>query len=193
MRRPGPWPIRYGIPVLAVAAAAVVLSPQLGKGAASVPFFAVLISAWYGGLGPGIFATALTTATGLIVMAYHGNRFPPWQILQVILFVAGGMLISLLVEALHAARRRAEANRRWLSAVLASIGDAVIVTDERSRVVFMNAVAESLCGWTHQDASGRPLAEVFRIIGEETSQPTEDPVARVLRDGLVIGLANHPC
>jgi PAS domain S-box-containing protein len=192
MRNLGSWLLRYGIPVLAVAGtAAVVLSPQLGKGAASVPFFAVLISAWYGGLGPGIFATALTTAIALIIMLNRGDRFPPWQILQVVLFVAGGMLISLLVEALHAARRRADVNRRWLSAVLASIGDAVIVTDEQDRVIFMNAMAESLCGWTHQDASGQPLAEVFRIISEETRQPTEAPVARALRDGLVVGLANH--
>src|SRR5262245_2227578 len=60
MSRPGPWPLRYGVPVLAVAGtAAVLLTPQFNKGAASVPFFAVLFSAWYGGLGPGIFGTAL--------------------------------------------------------------------------------------------------------------------------------------
>jgi PAS domain S-box-containing protein len=73
---------------------------------------------------------------------------------------------------------------------LASIGDAVLVTDARARVAFLNPVAEALTGWG-QEAVGRDLGEVFRIVHEETRQPVESPVARVLREGLVVGLANH--
>mgnify|MGYP006351580237 CR=1 FL=1 len=53
------------------------------------------------------------------------------------------------------------------------------------------AVAEAMTGWAHAEALGRPLAEVFRILDETTRRPVEDPVARVLRENAVIGLANH--
>ncbi len=75
--------------------------------------------------------------------------------------------------------------------MLTGIGDAVIATDANGRVVFMNPVAESLCGWTGAEAAGRSLVEVFRIVNEHTREPVESPVERVLADGVVIGLANH--
>ncbi len=55
----------------------------------------------------------------------------------------------------------------------------------------MNPVAERLTGWSEGEASGRPLAEIFRIVNEETRRPVEDPAARVIREGIVVGLANH--
>lgn len=55
----------------------------------------------------------------------------------------------------------------------------------------MNPVAQSHCGWTGDDAVGRPLDEVFRIVNEKTREPVESPVKRVLTDGVVVGLANH--
>ena len=72
-----------------------------------------------------------------------------------------------------------------------SIGDAVIATDGGGRVTFMNPVAESLTGWTEGDARGRPLDEVFSIFSEQTRAVVESPVSRVLREGGVVGLANH--
>jgi PAS domain S-box-containing protein len=94
-----------------------------------------------------------------------------------------------------ASRRRSERAlrdqlERW-QVTLGSIGDAVIVTDGEGRVTFMNPVAESLCGRTRDTAAGRPLAEVFPIVNEESRQPVEAPVERVLREGVVVGLANH--
>ncbi len=74
---------------------------------------------------------------------------------------------------------------------LMSIGDAVIATDREGRVKFLNPVAEQLTGWRQDEARGRPLAEVFVIINEDTRGKVEDPVARVLREGRVVGLANH--
>jgi len=74
---------------------------------------------------------------------------------------------------------------------LDSIGDAVITTDADGRVVYLNPVASDLTGWSNSDASGRPLAEVFAIINEDTRQPVESPVVRVLWDGEIVGLANH--
>ena len=78
-----------------------------------------------------------------------------------------------------------------LAITMNSIGDAVIATDTRGQVTRMNPVAESLTGWTLADARGKHLDQVFRIFHEETRAPAESPVESVLRDGVVVGLANH--
>lgn len=85
-------------------------------------------------------------------------------------------------------RRQAEERHR---VTLMSVGDAVVVTDAAGRVELLNPVAERLTGWAQKEASGRGLEEIFRIVNEETRQPVENPVARVKREGLVVGLANH--
>ncbi len=77
------------------------------------------------------------------------------------------------------------------SITLQSIGDAVIATDAEGRVELMNPVAEALTGWSHEEASGKPIEEVFRIINEESRKTVENPVTRVIREGTVVGLANH--
>src|SRR5262249_37711925 len=78
-----------------------------------------------------------------------------------------------------------------LRITLASIGDAVIVTAADGSVAFMNPVAESLTGWTLEEASGKPLLDVFRIVHEFTRAAVENPVTKVLREGTVVGLGNH--
>lgn len=81
--------------------------------------------------------------------------------------------------------------REILAVTLASIGDAVIITDIRGRITFLNVVAERLTGWTLKEAGDRPCAEVFRIVNEETGLPVESPVDKVLASGAIVGLANH--
>ncbi len=81
--------------------------------------------------------------------------------------------------------------KEWLGVTLSSIGDAVIATDTEGRVIFMNPVAGSLTGWGQEEASGRPLGGVFRIVNEETREVVENPVTRCLREGAIVGLANH--
>lgn len=81
--------------------------------------------------------------------------------------------------------------RELFRSTLASIGDAVISTDAQGRVSFMNAVAETLTGWTSDQAVGKPIDDVFTIVNEETHQPAVVPIARVLSEGIVMGLANH--
>ena len=92
-------------------------------------------------------------------------------------------------------RKRAEEelarSEAWLATTLASIGDGVVVTDERGLVKFLNPVAEGLTGWPADRAVGRPVAEIMRIIAEPTRRPAEDPVGRVIREGAIVGLANH--
>jgi len=86
---------------------------------------------------------------------------------------------------------RLKENERWLATILRSIGDAVIATDEQGTITFMNHVAEELTGWKQEETSGHDLAEVFHIVNEDTKKPVENPVAKVIREGIIIGLANH--
>ncbi|WP_441288961.1 ATP-binding protein [Sorangium sp. KYC3313] len=74
------------------------------------------------------------------------------------------------------------------STTLKSIGDAVISTDGTGRIDFMNAVAETLTGWTLDEAKDRRLSDVFRIISEQTRDDLDNPVTEVLRHGGIIGL-----
>ena len=83
-----------------------------------------------------------------------------------------------------------ESEQRWLT-TLASIGDAVIATDVSGNVNFMNTVAEELTGWTLAEASNKPVEEVFNIVNEQSRLRVEDPVAKVLEKGMIVGLANH--
>jgi PAS domain S-box-containing protein len=87
-------------------------------------------------------------------------------------------------------RRSIEAEAQ-LATTLRSIGDAVISTDAEGRVRFLNAVAAELTGWTHAEALGRPLVEVFRLLHAATRAPVASPVDHVLRDGKVAWLPNH--
>ncbi|MGE5458073.1 MAG: PAS domain S-box protein [Methanococcaceae archaeon] len=78
-----------------------------------------------------------------------------------------------------------------LSITLHSIGDGVIATDINGFVVRMNPMAEKLCGWNFQEATGRPLTEIFHIINAYTRELVANPVDKVLETGMIIGLANH--
>ncbi len=87
---------------------------------------------------------------------------------------------------------RAAWNEKELAEVtLASIGDAVITTDIHGRVEKINFVASQLTGWPMAEARGRMLEEVFHIVNEETGVQLENPAQRAVREGVVIGLANH--
>ena len=82
-------------------------------------------------------------------------------------------------------------DERWFSIALKSIGDAVIATDDRGRVLFMNPVAEALTGWSGEAAHSKDLTEVFPVVNEATKEPAENPVEKVLVTGHVVGLADH--
>ncbi|HTB16746.1 MAG TPA: CHASE3 domain-containing protein [Bryobacteraceae bacterium] len=96
-----------------------------------------------------------------------------------------------LIVDLGVANDRTTASRDLLHTTLTSIGDAVIATDEAGRVTFMNGVAEQLTGWTQAQAQGMPLQNVLAIVNEETRRPVESPVDKALREGVIVGLANH--
>jgi PAS domain S-box-containing protein len=154
----------------------------------------IILSAYAGGLGPGLVATAVSTA------GIYWFLLPPEHLLwfegsvdlwQWIILMVVGILVSLLINALHRARNQAETMGQMHAVTLASIGDAVITTDARGRVTFLNGEAEQLTGWPHAEALGQPLPTVFRIINEATRATAENPVEKVFRTGAVADLANH--
>ncbi|MBU4100957.1 MAG: PAS domain S-box protein, partial [Proteobacteria bacterium] len=91
----------------------------------------------------------------------------------------------------HKIESKLKENERWLSTILKSIGDAVVVTDTEGNIKFMNDVAGYLTGWKLEQAIGKPLVDIFNIVNEKTRKKVEDPVTKVIREGKVVGLANH--
>jgi PAS domain S-box-containing protein len=95
------------------------------------------------------------------------------------------------IRARQAAAEDLAREQRLTAVTLASIGDAVVVTDAAGCITFMNRVAEILTGWSAAEALRQPSAKVFNIINETTRQLAESPVEKVMRTGVVQGLANH--
>jgi PAS domain S-box-containing protein len=118
-------------------------------------------------------------------------------VLFVLLLIAGGMIAKAgmrsdhLIGELRVSERRTAQVRDLMKITLASIGDAVVVTDAQGRVTFINPVAQRLTRFTQEAAIGQPVTEIFRIVNETTRNAVESPVSRVLREGTIVGLANH--
>ena len=118
---------------------------------------------------------------------YQARSFPPDE--REFVATLAKQCAQALERAAHLERE--EETRQWFGTTLRSIGDAVIATDGRGCVIFMNDVAEALTGWTVGEARRHSLDDVFCIFSERTRKAAESPVAKVLREGKVVGLANH--
>jgi PAS domain S-box-containing protein len=188
---------RYLIATAALAAAVFIrwlLDPVIGDALPLVTLFgAVAAAVWVGGTLPAAVAAIL----GYLACAYL--FIPPRGVLTfdvpTLVGLAAYLFTCSLIIAIGEAMRRAQARARersdLLRITLASIGDAVITTDNEGRVTYLNAVAESLTGWRQEDATGQPLDTVFRALDEQTRKPIESPATRALREGTVVSLANH--
>jgi PAS domain S-box-containing protein len=107
---------------------------------------------------------------------------------QALLDQAMTIIVEEYLETKEALLRESEQN---LAITLDSIGDAVLTTDSTGRIQRLNPVAENLTGWKLEECRGKPLVEIFCIENEETRAPAVNPVERVLKEGTVVGLANH--
>src|SRR5579872_6443395 len=174
----------------ALAAVSILLSwltreafnPMVGSQRLPFVFFypAIALSAWYGGLGPGIAGTILSAAIadGWYLGASHsaGNSTPLNVVALAGYLISSGFIIGA-IETMHRTQRQlwAEINERktaesslaqetdLLATTLRSIGDAVIATDAQGHISFINPEAERLTGWTGKDAMGQPLPAVFHV------------------------------
>jgi PAS domain S-box-containing protein len=105
-------------------------------------------------------------------------------------FFLRSQLLSLSGTYERATSRLVESEQQ-LSTTLTSIGDAVLATDKSGNVRFMNPAAESLTGWTREEATGKAAAQVVHLVNEETRQAVENPVDIVIREGIKVSPANH--
>ena len=116
----------------------------------------------------------------------HATRMAQMSAISLMAYL---FLIIILFQ--RASARELGMREQDLDITLTSIGDAVITTDVDGRVTRMNPVAEELTGWPLAEAKGRLLSEVFVIEHATTGEPVQNPVAQVLEQGNVVGLANH--
>ena len=93
---------------------------------------------------------------------------------------------SMLDRAAHAAVSSSATGRAQLT--LDSIGDAVVSTDASGRITYLNPVAEGMTGWSLQEAAGKPLQHVVRIIDAESRKPVPNPLAMAMLQDEIVGL-----
>jgi PAS domain S-box-containing protein len=197
---------RYGCAVAAVAVATLVrlaLDPILGIRVPFITFYAaILVSAWYGGVGPSLVAVGLSwwIADHFVLQAHRSMPMFAERSEIIFRFFASGLMIVLLSALVRAAWRRAgdsasaalqaleaeRAQRQWLRITLDSIADAVITADCQGCVTLLNPVAERLTGWGGHEAAGRPLEEVFCPVGRESATTDRLSVAGVVWGGEVM-------
>jgi len=91
----------------------------------------------------------------------------------------------------HEMENKLAENERWLATTLNSIGDAVIATDARGFIIFMNPAAEVLTGWRQVEAIGLELPAVFNVIDTETGKVFENQALKAVTTGKAITLSNH--
>jgi len=177
-------PLRRAVAALLLAGlglAATLRVPFLDQGALFLaPVASVLAASWLGGLPAGLLTGAL-----LVVGLWHFVLAPASaatgsanNIVSLAVFAAVASLISVIMA-------RGKRTAATFSAALWNIDDAVIVTDRHARVSFLNPVATRLTGWDASAAVGKPLAQVFRTLNEQTREPITDRVEGMLRDGVL--------
>jgi PAS domain S-box-containing protein len=172
----------------------------------AVLLIATLVALLLSSLLQGVIATPISklaqTATAISEKRDYSIRAPKLSGDELGVLVDGfnSMLAGIqsrdndLTQALFArehALTEVQTAREFLETTLASIGDAVISTDIEGRVILANRAARSILRWPDAELIGRPLDDVFRIVNEFTRETVESPVAKVLREGGVVGLANH--
>jgi PAS domain S-box-containing protein len=187
--------IRYAVAALAVTTAVVVrmaLEPTLAGRLPFITLFAaVVISSWFGGLGPGLAATAgclLAADFFWLAPRYSLYASGAADVFGLAMFGIIGVAISVLQEMSQRSAAAVIESQERLNLTMASIGDGVIVADAHDRITTLNAVAETLTGWTDAAAIGRPLDEVCVAVDEGTRElqpPSEwrrTPLTLVARD-----------
>lgn len=186
---------RYGLSI-AIFAVTLTISALLSRYNLKINLTALIVVAlvavsWYAGRGPGILFSLLVVG----VTAFTNPIPPDTSIAQVAFAQLSVLALLIFIVVLITTRKTTEARlreqREILQITLSSIGDAVISTDADGTVNFLNPTAETLTGWTANEAAGKYLDEVFPLINEGTRECVESPFPKIKRDGLVVGLANH--
>ncbi len=190
------FPLHQSVFVLAVTAIALLLAqllrPLFYPDEWFVFLFAIFLSSWFYGWWAGVSATI---AAGLafdyffIEPAFSFLPHDVNSVVRLLCFGVAGTALSLLAGGLRG-------TRGLLAETLSSIGDAVIATDTAGRVNYMNAVAETLTGWSAPDAQGKPVTAVFRAVhpktGEALAAAAAESLARMAPPGPAVSALLSP-
>jgi K+-sensing histidine kinase KdpD len=167
----------YALGIVALAVAVLLrwlLDPLMGDSLPLVTLFsAVAAAVWLGGYRPAIMVAVL----GYLVCHYlfiqprgHISLNDLATVVGLAVYLFTCTLIIVFGESARFAHLRSSQRREVLKVTLQSIGDAVITTDNEGRITYLSRVGESLTGWSHQDALGQPLDNVFKIVNEGTRE-----------------------
>src|SRR5215208_6325207 len=195
MKRSSPI-LHYGVAVLAVALVLVlrlVLAPLITQ---QSPFLllagAVMIAAWFGGLGPGLLATALGTLVADYFFLPPQGSFtgPGLHALPLVLFAVQGLVISSLTEALRTARGRAEASALEAESHQESLrrseerfralgqhsSDVITVIDAEGTIRYVSPAVERIMGYRPEDLVGK---SVFYYVRPDDLEEAENVFAKI--------------
>ncbi len=181
-------PLNSSVVALALTSVALlgslIVRPYIEEDIFVLFFAAVWASAWYYGRGGGLTATG---ASALAILYFFLRpdpeaTTPSWSVLaRLVIFVVMASLLTWVTASWRD-------SRRLLASTFASIGDAVIATDHDGRITFLNAVAETLTGWTVEEARGKTAGEVLKLVDERTHEPLDNPLDRALQDRAMAAL-----
>ncbi|MFN7999381.1 MAG: PAS domain S-box protein [Bryobacteraceae bacterium] len=162
-----------------------ILDPVIAQDSYQVLLGAVALSVMFGGAESGFMTLAACGIGKIYFLMHYGPALPAHIIaLHILLFGAVGGLVCWIGGMFLVSQRR-------LSAVLSSMGDAVLATDESGKVQLMNPVAESLCGCDESEAIRRDIAEVIQLRREENGEGVENPASRSLRTNRPVAIPPH--
>jgi PAS domain S-box-containing protein len=191
---PSRWRYPLAVAVVTIAVLIRFIFPDIFRGASFILLWpAVIVSTWYGGFGPGVFASLLASFASIFIIRPTLN--PPPEDNVVFIQLALFILITIAINWFYGVRKKVVdityQQQEWLRITLTSIGDGVIASDVKGKVVFMNPVAAHLTGWKVDEAMGQTIDTVFNIVNEVTHKPVMIPLIEALQKGVVVGLANH--
>ncbi|MCG3114040.1 MAG: ATP-binding protein [Candidatus Manganitrophus sp. SB1] len=191
--------LRYGMGVLTVAlilSLKLLIDPFIREESPFLLFLiAVMVSAWYGGLGPGLLATALSALVSdyvFLVPHYGFLGYTPGQTVEMGLFIFEGLVISALTVALHSAKNQAEASmeearhneetrrqseERFRLLVDGARDYAIFMLDAAGRVINWNAGAERIQVYQAEEILGKPISHIY--LPEQVRQGRPDKALQI--------------
>lgn len=183
---------RYGLAALLSCLGFLITWQLFGSRAA--PFFSlfmttVVLASLYGGRGPGLLATGLSTILGFLLVppAWTLRVTDPADGVRTALFGVLGSVLAVVIGAIGVLQRKVNDQHELLTTTLRSIADAVITTDAEGRVTFLNPVAEKIIGWKSGEALRKPIEEILHFVNEQTQCAEVNPVCRVLQTRATMG------
>lgn len=106
----------------------------------------------------------------------------------------GARELQLLIESAlykHHLETSLDQQNQWLITILKSLSEGVIATDWQGQITFINPRAETMTGWSLEEAMHRPVSQILQFFHEDTQIPIDDPFGPVLRDGTTVRLPSQ--